>query len=130
MAFCTKCGAQIPDGAAVCQSCGQAQPGAQQTYQPQQAVPQYNNAGPSLVSQVYGKSKSKLEKLLILFSMIFFALAALALLYYFIIAIVNATDSWSGGFRVFLSNFFTGVYHAAVFSFMALALAVFKNRLK
>ena len=116
MAFCTKCGAQIPDGAAVCQSCGQAQPGAQQTYQPQQAVPQYNNAGPSLVSQVYGKSKSKLEKLLILFSMIFFALAALALLYYFIIAIVNATDSWSGGFRVFLSNFFTGVYHVRRFT--------------
>ena len=130
MAFCTKCGAQIPDGAAVCQSCGQAQPGAQQTYQPQQAVPQYNNAGPSLVSQVYGKSKSKLEKLLILFSMIFFALAALALLYYFIIAIVNATDSWSGGFSVFLSNFFTGVYHAATYSLMPLALAVFKNRLK
>ena len=67
MAFCTKCGTQIPDGAAVCPSCGQAQAGAQQTYQPQQAVPQYN-AGPSLVSQVYGKPKSKLEKLLILFS--------------------------------------------------------------
>ena len=47
MAFCTKCGTQIPDGAAVCPSCGQAQAGAQQTYQPQQAVPQYN-AGPSL----------------------------------------------------------------------------------
>lgn len=130
MAFCTKCGAQIPDGAAVCQSCGQAQPGAQQTYQPQQAVPQYNNAGPSLVSQVYGKSKSKLEKLLILFSMIFFALAALALLYYFIIAIVNATDSWSGGFRVFLSTSLPVFTMRRIYSFRALALAVFKNRLK
>lgn len=129
MAFCTKCGAQIPDGAAVCQSCGQAQPGAQQTYQPQQAVPQYNNAGPSLVTQVYGKSKSKLEKLLILFSMIFFALAALALLISLIRGIVDATDTF-GTFSSFINTFFGGIYRAAIYSFMALALAVFKNRLK
>lgn len=129
MAFCTKCGAQIPDGAAVCQSCGQAQPGAQQTYQPQQAVPQYNNAGPSLVSQVYGKPKSKLEKLLILFSMIFFALAALALLIGLIRGIVDATDTF-GTFSSFINTFFGAIYRAAIYSFMALALAVFKNRLK
>ena len=129
MAFCTKCGTQIPDGAAVCPSCGQAQAGAQQTYQPQQAVPQYN-AGPSLVSQVYGKPKSKLEKLLILFSMIFFVLAALALLISLIRGIVDATDPVLGGFGTFLDVFFGGIYRAAIYSFMALALAVFKNRLK
>lgn len=128
MAFCTKCGTQIPDGAAVCPSCGQAQAGAQQTYQPQQAVPQYN-AGPSLVSQVYGKPKSKLEKLLILFSMIFFALAALALLISLIRGIVAAADTF-GTFDSFLNEFFGGIYRAAIYSFMALALAVFKNRLK
>lgn len=128
MAFCTKCGTQIPDGAAVCPSCGQAQAGAQQTYQPQQAVPQYN-AGPSLVSQVYGKPKSKLEKLLILFSMIFFALAALALLISLIRGIVDAADTF-GTFDSFLNEFFGGIYRAAIYSFMALALAVFKNRLK
>lgn len=128
MAFCTKCGTQIPDGAAVCPSCGQAQAGAQQTYQPQQAVPQYN-AGPSLVSQVYGKPKSKLEKLLILFSMIFFVLAALALLISLIRGIVAAADTF-GTFDSFLNEFFGGIYRAAIYSFMALALAVFKNRLK
>ena len=104
MAFCTKCGTQIPDGAAVCPSCGQAQAGAQQTYQPQQAVPQYN-AGPSLVSQVYGKPKSKLEKLLILFSMIFFVLAALALL----ISLIRASSmrpirSWAGSARFWMCS--------------------------
>ena len=128
MAFCTKCGTQIPDGAAVCPSCGQAQAGAQQTYQPQQAVPQYN-AGPSLVSQVYGKPKSKLEKLLILFSMIFFVLAALALLISLIRGIVAAADTF-GTFDSFLNEFFGGIYRAEIYSFMALALAVFKNRLK
>lgn len=106
-----------------------AQAGAQQTYQPQQAVPQYN-AGPSLVSQVYGKPKSKLEKLLILFSMIFFVLAALALLISLIRGIVDATDPFLGGFGTFLDVFFGGIYRAAIYSFMALALAVFKNRLK
>lgn len=91
--------------------------------------PQYN-AGPSLVSQVYGKPKSKLEKLLILFSMIFFVLAALALLISLIRGIVDATDPFLGGFGTFLDVFFGGIYRAAIYSFMALALAVFKNRLK
>ena len=82
------------------------------------------------MTQVYGKAKSKLEKLLILFSMIFFALAALALLIGLIRGIVDATDPFYGGFGAFVDTFFGAIYRAAIYSFMALALAVFKNRLK
>lgn len=82
------------------------------------------------MTQVYGKAKSKLEKLLILFSMIFFALAALALLIGLIRGIVDATDTFYGGFGAFVDTFFGAIYRTAIYSFMALALAVFKNRLK
>lgn len=127
MAFCTKCGSQIPDGAAACPSCGQPQ-NAQQAYQPQQQVPY--NAGPSLLTRIYGKPKNTLEKLLVIFSMLFFVLAGLALLIGFIRAIIDSTVTFGGGFDVFLDVFFLAVYHTCIYIFMALALAVFKNRIK
>lgn len=127
MAFCTKCGSQIPDGAAACPSCGQPQ-NAQQAYQPQQQVPY--NAGPSLLTRIYGKPKNTLEKLLVIFSMLFFVLAGLALLIGFIRAIIDGTTAFSGGFEAFINTFFAAVYSTSIYLFMALALAVFKNRIK
>ena len=127
MAFCTKCGSQIPDGAAACPSCGQPQ-NAQQAYQHQQQVPY--NAGPSLLTRIYGKPKNTLEKLLVIFSMLFFVFAGLALLIGFIRAIIDGTVTFGGVFDVFLNVFFPAVYHTCIYIFMALALAVFKNRIK
>lgn len=127
MAFCTKCGSQIPDGAAACPSCGQPQ-NAQQAYQPQQQIPY--NAGPSLLTRIYGKPKNTLEKLLVIFSMLFFVFAGLALLIGFIRAIIDGTTALVGEFEAFINTFFAAVYHTCIYLFMALALAVFKNRIK
>lgn len=48
MAFCQKCGNQVPDGAPFCGTCGTpvAQPAQQQAPQYQQAAPQYQQPAP------------------------------------------------------------------------------------
>ena len=112
--FCTKCGAQLPDTANVCSNCGAPLNGG---------VPMY---GPQKTFNMSSVIAGILDKL----SLIFVILAGVAFLYYFIFAIVDASDAMAEEFRVFLNVFSAGIASAARYLFYAAVTSIGAKLLK
>lgn len=121
--FCSTCGAQLPDTANVCSNCGTPLASAQQPAAPQYQQPMgYARPAKSLTDVVVG--------LLNVAMIVFLALAAVGFLYYFIMAIVNASDAYTSEFRVFMNGFANAIATTARYSFYAVITAIGSKLIK
>ena len=130
--ICGQCGAQFPDTANICGNCGAplaapAQP-AQPQYQAPAAPYQYAPAAPK--KPIVETVSDLVIKLLGVALIVFICLGAVGFLYEFIMAIVNASDAYSNGFRIFVTYFAGAIATAAKYAFYAVVTAIGAKLLK
>ena len=110
--FCTKCGTQLPDEANVCSSCGASV------------------AADAKKVDFVGLIVDGIAKVLSLAAIVFLALGAVGFLYEFIFAIVDASDAYTHGFRVFLNGFQGAIALAAKYLFYTVVTVIGSKLIK